>query len=67
MLLVLSLLSLASAQNCIGRHGTSVDWWFILKLPYDSKAALTGMEYYYCDAENDCASLDLMPLGLNDH
>jgi hypothetical protein len=56
--LVLFVLGIAFAlcSSCIDENGSPVDWWIILKAPYDSSTtdmnAKSGYGYAYADINN---------------
>ncbi|CAD8069569.1 unnamed protein product [Paramecium sonneborni] len=55
------------SQSCLSSSGTQVDWWLIFKLPADTSIPYSGFEYYYCDSQNDCTSMNFMNDDLRDY
>ncbi|KAM3139026.1 hypothetical protein pb186bvf_008837 [Paramecium bursaria] len=64
--ILLSLIALASCQNCLNQYGSPVDYWVIFKLPKDSSVLLDGWAYYYCDSTTKCVSIAYMPDKIGD-
>ena len=60
------LISVGLSLDCLDENGKSVDYWFILKLPRDRVAGLSGLEYLYCDSDDDCEDLSRMVDKLDD-
>ncbi|CAD8149190.1 unnamed protein product [Paramecium octaurelia] len=61
-----SLLFLVFGQTCIDHSGNAIDWWFILKMPTDKTFSVRGMDYLYCDANNNCGTFDWQTDQLDD-
>ncbi|KAM3139060.1 deoxyribonuclease II activity protein [Paramecium bursaria] len=65
-IMLLILIGLGNCKDCLDEEGNNVDYWFILKLPSKKILGLSGWEYLYCDAEDQCKELRSMKDKIGD-
>lgn len=65
-IMLLVFIGISNCKDCLDYDGDDVDYWFILKLPREKDKGLSGWEYLYCDADDDCKELKSMEDKLGD-